>query len=125
MQLFEKLSEMGHEQVVICHDKSVGYKGIIAIHDTTLGPALGGTRFWRYESDEEAASYAARVGGAYIAEVLEAATGVNLWREWARLEIAEGKVPRIRSTRNSPALTRSLIPISRFPPMNSRRAGLF
>ena len=42
---------------------------------------------------------AARVGGAYIAEVLEAATGVNLWREWARLEIAEGKVPRIRPTR--------------------------
>lgn len=36
---------------------------------------------------------AARVGGAYIAEVLEAASGVNLWREWARLEIAEGKAP--------------------------------
>ncbi|HEX5889230.1 MAG TPA: hypothetical protein VFY61_11020, partial [Pyrinomonadaceae bacterium] len=34
---------------------------------------------------------AARVGGAYIAEVLEAASGVNLWREWARLEIADGK----------------------------------
>ena len=42
---------------------------------------------------------AARVGGAYIAEVLEAATGVNLWREWARLEIAEGKLPRIRPAR--------------------------
>lgn len=36
---------------------------------------------------------AARVGGAYIADVLEAASGVNLWREWARLEIADGKVP--------------------------------
>ena len=36
---------------------------------------------------------AARVGGAYIADVLEAASGVNLWREWARLEIAEGKAP--------------------------------
>ncbi|HEX5876422.1 MAG TPA: ATP-grasp domain-containing protein [Pyrinomonadaceae bacterium] len=36
---------------------------------------------------------AARVGGAYIADVLEAASGVNLWREWARLEIAEGKPP--------------------------------
>lgn len=48
---------------------------------------------------------AARVGGAYIAEVLEAATGVNLWREWARLEIAGGdgtsrvRLPRIRPTR--------------------------
>ena len=36
---------------------------------------------------------AARVGGAYIAEVLEAASGINLWREWARLEIADGKAP--------------------------------
>ena len=36
---------------------------------------------------------AARVGGAYIAEVLEAASGVNLWREWAKLEIADGKAP--------------------------------
>ena len=36
---------------------------------------------------------AARVGGAYIAEVIEAATGVNLWREWARLEVAAGKQP--------------------------------
>ena len=43
---------------------------------------------------------AARVGGAYIAEVLEAATGVNLWREWARLEVADGKPStRIRATR--------------------------
>jgi biotin carboxylase len=43
---------------------------------------------------------AARVGGAYIAEVLEAATGVNLWREWARLEIAEGRgTSKIRPTR--------------------------
>jgi len=40
------------------------------------------------------------VGGAYIAEVLEAATGVNLWREWARLELANGKVTtRIRPAR--------------------------
>jgi biotin carboxylase len=36
---------------------------------------------------------AARVGGAYIADVLEAATGINLWREWARLEMADGKAP--------------------------------
>ena len=42
---------------------------------------------------------AARVGGAYIAEVLEAASGVNLWREWARLEIADGKARR-RSRRS-------------------------
>jgi biotin carboxylase len=36
---------------------------------------------------------AARVGGAYIADVIEAATGINLWREWARLEVGAGKEP--------------------------------
>ena len=54
LALFDTIAEMGHEQVVMCHDKSSGYRGIIAIHDTTLGPALGGARFWQYASDEEA-----------------------------------------------------------------------
>jgi leucine dehydrogenase len=54
MKLFESIEAQGHEQVVTCYDKSSGYKGIIAIHNTTLGPALGGTRFWNYASDDEA-----------------------------------------------------------------------
>jgi leucine dehydrogenase len=54
MKLFESIETLGHEQVVTCYDKSSGYKGIIAIHNTTLGPALGGTRFWNYASDDEA-----------------------------------------------------------------------
>jgi leucine dehydrogenase len=33
---------------VFCYEPAAGYKGIIAIHNTTLGPALGGTRFWNY-----------------------------------------------------------------------------
>ena len=40
---------------------------------------------------------AARVGGAYIADVLEAASGINLWREWAKLEVADSKArPRLK-----------------------------
>lgn len=54
MSLFEDLSVMGHEQVVFCHDKPTGLKAIIAIHDTTLGPALGGCRMWDYRSEDEA-----------------------------------------------------------------------
>ena len=54
MKLFDRLAEMGHEQLVMCSDASAGYRGIIAIHSTILGPALGGTRFWSYASDEEA-----------------------------------------------------------------------
>ena len=52
--LFELMSEMGHEQVVFSHDEASGYRGIIAIHSTRLGPAVGGTRFWNYASEEEA-----------------------------------------------------------------------
>lgn len=54
MAIFEKLSGTGHEQVVFCHDEATGLKAIIAIHDTTLGPALGGCRMWDYGSEEEA-----------------------------------------------------------------------
>ncbi|HVZ47461.1 MAG TPA: Glu/Leu/Phe/Val dehydrogenase [Gemmatimonadaceae bacterium] len=54
MKLFDSIVSLGHEQVVACYDKASGYKGIIAIHNTTLGPALGGTRVWNYASDDEA-----------------------------------------------------------------------
>ena len=40
--------KMEHEQVVFCHDKHTGLRAIIAIHNTELGPALGGTRMWNY-----------------------------------------------------------------------------
>ncbi len=48
------LAEHEHEQVSAWYDPTSGYRGIIAIHDTTLGPALGGTRFWNYASSQEA-----------------------------------------------------------------------
>ncbi|MFP3948064.1 MAG: Glu/Leu/Phe/Val family dehydrogenase [Gemmatimonadota bacterium] len=54
MEIFSRLEEHEHEQLAFWSEPAVGYRGIIAIHDTTLGPALGGTRFWSYESDEEA-----------------------------------------------------------------------
>jgi valine dehydrogenase (NAD+) len=44
----------GHEQVVLCHDRHSGLKAVIAIHSTALGPALGGTRFYPYGSEDEA-----------------------------------------------------------------------
>ncbi|MDR8394378.1 leucine dehydrogenase [Aliifodinibius sp. S!AR15-10] len=52
--LFNKLESYEHEQVVICSEPAAGLKAIIAIHDTTLGPALGGVRMWPYNSEEEA-----------------------------------------------------------------------
>jgi glutamate dehydrogenase/leucine dehydrogenase len=76
MELFELMKEHGHEQVVFWSDPSVGYKGIIAIHNTTLGPALGGTRFWNYATEEEALIDVLRLakGMTYKAAV----SGLNL-----------------------------------------------
>ncbi|MDQ3388458.1 MAG: leucine dehydrogenase [Gemmatimonadota bacterium] len=76
MELFSRIGEYEHEQVVFCHEPSCGYKGIIAIHNTTLGPALGGTRFWNYNNDEEAFIDALRLsrGMTYKAAV----AGLNL-----------------------------------------------
>ena len=54
MELFKYMETHDYEQLVICQDKTSGLKAIIAIHDTTLGPALGGTRMWTYASEEEA-----------------------------------------------------------------------
>ena len=54
MVTFEKLYSMGHEQVVFFSDPSCNLKAIVAIHNTTLGPALGGTRMWNYGTIDEA-----------------------------------------------------------------------
>jgi leucine dehydrogenase len=76
MDLFEDMTTHGHEQVVVCHEPSCGYLGIIAIHDTTLGPALGGTRYWHYANFQEAVTDALRLarGMTYKAAV----AGLNL-----------------------------------------------
>ena len=45
--VFGQLSFDNHEQIVFCHDKDTGLKAIIGIHNTVMGPALGGTRMWK------------------------------------------------------------------------------
>jgi leucine dehydrogenase len=74
--VFEAMQSMGHEQVLLSHDPSCGYLGIIAIHDTTLGPALGGTRFWRYSSTDEAITDALRLARGMTYK--SAVAGINL-----------------------------------------------
>ncbi|MCY0881619.1 MAG: leucine dehydrogenase [Firmicutes bacterium] len=54
MDIFREMEQFGHEEVVFWYDKVSGLKAVIAIHDTTLGPALGGLRMWDYGSEEEA-----------------------------------------------------------------------
>jgi leucine dehydrogenase len=61
MEITEKTTNTNHEQVLIGRDDASGYHGIIAIHSTALGPAVGGTRFWHYNSEDEALTDALRL----------------------------------------------------------------
>ena len=54
MELFSTIETTGHEQVVFFQSKDAGLKAIVAIHNTVLGPALGGLRVWPYKSEAEA-----------------------------------------------------------------------
>ena len=90
MKLFDTIAGMGHEQLVICNDTSAGYRGIIAVHSTTLGPALGGTRFWQYASDEEA-----------IVDALRLARGMTYKNAVAGLNLGGGKSVIIGNNRTA------------------------
>jgi leucine dehydrogenase len=80
MKLFDTIAGMGHEQVVLCQDSASGYRGIIAVHSTVLGPALGGTRFWNYANDDEA-----------IVDALRLARGMTYKNAVAGLNLGGGK----------------------------------
>ncbi|MBL7924897.1 MAG: Glu/Leu/Phe/Val dehydrogenase [Bacteroidia bacterium] len=74
--VFDSISASRHEQVVFCNDPETGLKAIIAIHNTVLGPALGGTRMWMYKTEGEAVNDVLRLsrGMTYKAAI----SGLNL-----------------------------------------------
>lgn len=89
----DELATAAHEQVVFCHDRASGLRAIIAIHDTTLGPALGGTRIHPYASEAEA-----------LTDVLRLSQGMTAKSAAAGMELGGGKAviigdPRTIKTR--------------------------
>ncbi len=70
------MSKYDYEQLVMCHDEESGLKAIICIHDTTIGPALGGCRMWTYETEEDAILDALRLARGMTYK--NAAAGLNL-----------------------------------------------
>ena len=92
--LFALLAEYEHEQVSFYYDPTSGYRGIIAIHDTRLGPALGGTRYWKYHDDRAA-----------LVDALRLSRGMTYKAAVAGLNLGGGKSVIIgdnRSTRREP-----------------------
>lgn len=76
MKIFDYLEKYDYEELVFVQDKASGLKGIICIHDTTLGPALGGTRVWDYETEDEAILDAVRLARGMTYK--NSAAGLNL-----------------------------------------------
>ncbi len=77
-RLFDDLE--GHEQVVACSDERSGLRAVIAIHSTARGPALGGTRFHRYDSDADA-----------VRDALNLSRGMSYKAAMAGLDLGGGK----------------------------------
>lgn len=80
MSTFSPFQSGGPEQVVYCHDEPSGLRAIIAVHSTALGPALGGTRFYPYATEDEA-----------LADVLNLARGMAYKNALAGLDLGGGK----------------------------------
>lgn len=76
MEIFKYMEKYDYEQLVFCQDEASGLKAIIAIHDTTLGPALGGARMWTYATEENAIEDALRLARGMTYK--NAAAGLNL-----------------------------------------------
>lgn len=76
MDVLNRMVKFGHEQVTMYSDPESGLRGIIAIHDTTLGPSCGGTRMWPYASEADALADALRLSQAMTYK--SAAAGLNL-----------------------------------------------
>jgi leucine dehydrogenase len=83
-----RMSAFDHEQLVFCQDKETGLRSIIAIHNTVLGPAVGGTRMWAYSNEEDA-----------ITDALRLSRGMTYKNSLAGLNIGGGKAVIIGDAR--------------------------
>ncbi|MGF1636768.1 MAG: Glu/Leu/Phe/Val dehydrogenase [Cyclobacteriaceae bacterium] len=80
IEVFEEVARLEHEQIVYCYDAPTGLKAIIGIHNTVLGPALGGTRMWNYASEQEA-----------LVDVLRLSRGMTFKAAISGLNLGGGK----------------------------------
>ena len=80
MDIFKRMAKRGHEQIAYFCDPHSGLRGIVAIHNTILGPALGGCRMWNYATEEEA-----------LVDVLRLSKGMTYKAAIAGLNLGGGK----------------------------------
>ena len=86
----ERMSQYNHEQLLFCNDNATGLKAIIAVHNTVLGPALGGTRMWAYNNELEA-----------LHDVLRLSRGMTYKNSISGLNLGGGKAVIIGDARKN------------------------
>lgn len=86
--VIQQMGQFDHEQLLFCNDNATGLKAIIAVHNTTLGPALGGTRMWKYSNEAEA-----------LNDVLRLSRGMTYKNAVAGLNLGGGKAVIIGDSR--------------------------
>lgn len=87
--VISQMSLMGHEEILFCNDQATGLKAIIAVHNTVLGPALGGTRMWMYANEMEA-----------LKDVLRLSKGMTYKNSISGLNLGGGKAVIIGDARS-------------------------
>jgi leucine dehydrogenase len=92
MAVFDEPAFDDHERVLFCRDAATGLSAIIAIHSTVLGPAAGGCRLWRYESD-----------GAALHDVLRLSQGMSYKNAMADLQFGGGKAVILKTADFDPS----------------------
>ena len=90
---FREMNERGHEQIVFCRDARTKLNGIVAIHSTVLGPALGGTRVWAYDTTDAA-----------LIDALRLSRGMTYKSSLAGLALGGGKAVIVKDPKNPPTL---------------------
>ncbi len=110
LSVFDQIEPYHHESVVFCHDEETGLRAIIGIHNTVLGPALGGTRMWHYASDADA-----------LHDVLRLSRGMTYKASISGLNLGGGKAVILgdAKTMKTPALLR------RFGQFVERQGGTY
>jgi leucine dehydrogenase len=88
MEKYAYMEKYGYEQLIYLHDRNSGLKGVICIHNTTLGPALGGTRLWEYECEDDA-----------VLDVMRLARGMTKKAACAGLNLGGGKAVLIGNSK--------------------------
>lgn len=92
MRITELEAGGGHELLLECAEESAGYRGLIAVHSTRLGPAVGGTRFWNYASVEEAITDALRLSRGMLLNVFRIARAESVPPNVAADRLAEERL---------------------------------